>query len=522
VILVEDLSRLTRDMSEVLRLYHRLRLKGIDLVGVSDGIATGSQGAKVHLAVKGLVNELYLDDLRDKTHRGLSGRVARGMSAGGRIFGYRTVPVPEDAAEGRRTPPARYEIDEREAEIVRRVFRDYARGRSMKAIAHALNTEGVPFPAKDTKRGPERRGWAVSTIHVMLQNEKYIGTWVWNKTRFLKDPDSGRRRPVPRPREDWLRQERPELRIIDDALWEAVQARLRFVRAAYGCGPGHRVRGCAPIAYSPHLLSGILRCGVCGARMIAQRFTRKKRDRAYTYSSYTCGFAASKGAAVCSHRVWYRAERLEAALVAKFREALTPPMVDALTQAVNRHAEAGVRAQLEHADRIKAEILRLERQAGNLVRILGEGFESTTVREELQSTETALRGLRAELAEIEASLSPVPPQVDSVYVWSKLTALDGTLRTEPVRAKAEISKHLEELTIAPLPAPEPRRRGEKRAEIRGRVKTDGLLGNQEAAVAAGDWLRGLDLNQRPLGYEPNELPDCSTPRRRTVTLPHPE
>jgi hypothetical protein len=26
------------------------------------------------------------------------------------------------------------------------------------------------------------------------------------------------------------------------------------------------------------------------------------------------------------------------------------------------------------------------------------------------------------------------------------------------------------------------------------------------------WLRGPDLNQRPLGYEPNELPDCSTPR----------
>ncbi|MCL6556113.1 MAG: hypothetical protein K6T56_07105 [Burkholderiales bacterium] len=58
--------------------------------------------------------------------------------------------------------------------------------------------------------------------------------------------------------------------------------------------------------------------------------------------------------------------------------------------------------------------------------------------------------------------------MDSVYVWNKLTALDGTLRTEPVRAKAEISKHLEALTIAPWPAPKPRRRGEKRAEIRGR------------------------------------------------------
>jgi hypothetical protein len=27
------------------------------------------------------------------------------------------------------------------------------------------------------------------------------------------------------------------------------------------------------------------------------------------------------------------------------------------------------------------------------------------------------------------------------------------------------------------------------------------------------WLRGMDLNHRPLGYEPNELPDCSTPHR---------
>src|SRR2546427_8256906 len=31
------------------------------------------------------------------------------------------------------------------------------------------------------------------------------------------------------------------------------------------------------------------------------------------------------------------------------------------------------------------------------------------------------------------------------------------------------------------------------------------------------WLRGLDLNQRPLGYEPNELPDCSTPRIKSIT-----
>src|SRR5260370_22548889 len=60
-ILVEDLSRLTRDTGELLRLYHRLRLKGIDIVGVSDGIASGQQGGNVQLTGQGLGNELYLD-----------------------------------------------------------------------------------------------------------------------------------------------------------------------------------------------------------------------------------------------------------------------------------------------------------------------------------------------------------------------------------------------------------------------------------------------------------------------------
>ena len=119
LILVEDLSRLTRDMAEILRLYHRLRLRGIDVVGVSDGIATGTQGAKVQLAVKGLVNELYLDDLSEKTHRGLSGRVMRGLSAGGRVFGYRTVPASVAGPAGQPAASVRFEVHPAEAEIVR-------------------------------------------------------------------------------------------------------------------------------------------------------------------------------------------------------------------------------------------------------------------------------------------------------------------------------------------------------------------------------------------------------------------
>jgi site-specific DNA recombinase len=475
IILVEDLSRLTRDMAELLRVTARLRLKGVELVGVSDGIATGRQGAKMHLAVKGLVNELYLDDLRDKTHRGLSGAVARGLSAGGRLYGYRTVPVPREAKPNDRGTPARFEVDEGEAAIVREIFRAYAHGRSMKAIAQDLNQRRIPFPAKDTKRGP----WAVSTIRVILRNEKYAGAWVWNKTRFLKDPDSGRRRPVRRPPDEWMRQDRPELRIVEPDLWSAVQRRLVFVAEAFGCRPGRPPRGRAARAYSPYLLSGLLRCALCGARMVGQTFRRQKGSHVYESSWYRCGFATTKGSAVCAHGRGYHRQRLEAAVLARFRAAMTQPMVSTLTEFVNTHVEAVFRERSRGVEDLKTEILRLERQAGNLVRFLAEGGESATVRGELQEIERALQGLRLELAGREAMPS-MPPTVHPAWIHAKLERLDALLRKEPAQAKAEIAKHLDgELTVRPLPSTGP----ERRAEICGRAKLNSLLEGQEAVCA---------------------------------------
>jgi hypothetical protein len=54
-------------------------------------------------------------------------------------------------------------------------------------------------------------------------------------------------------------------------------------------------------------------------------------------------------------------------------------------------------------------------------------------------------------------------------------------------------------------------RGDRLAAATMGFKTD-QNGFQKINLEAGKWLRGLDLNQRPLGYEPNELPGCSTPR----------
>ena len=93
----------------------------------------------------------------------------------------------------------------------------------------ALNRENVP--------GPQGRAWGPSTIHGnlerrngVLNNELYVGRLVWNRQRFLKDPDTGKRIARPNPEAEWIVQEVPELRIIDDDLWKAVRARQTSLR----------------------------------------------------------------------------------------------------------------------------------------------------------------------------------------------------------------------------------------------------------------------------------------------------
>jgi site-specific DNA recombinase len=88
----------------------------------------------LHVGLKGTMNALFPKDLADKTRRRLRGRVELGKSGGGLCYGHRVRPgTVEAAGTGER------EIVPTEAEVIRRIFRDYANGLSPKAIAKGLN-----------------------------------------------------------------------------------------------------------------------------------------------------------------------------------------------------------------------------------------------------------------------------------------------------------------------------------------------------------------------------------------------
>ena len=214
VVLAESLDRIGRRVADVTAIHDDLSFNRIALHTVATGEVTA-----LLAGILGSVGQQYLLDLREKTRRGLLGRILDGKSGGGLAYGYRK----------RGDNIGEREILDTEATVVCRIFEDYANGLSPRKIARALNEENIP--------GPGGRNWGDTTIRGqvdrgtgILNNDLYIGRLVWNRCSYVKDPKTGKRLARPNPTKLWETVEVPVLRIIDDHLWKRVKERQRSVR----------------------------------------------------------------------------------------------------------------------------------------------------------------------------------------------------------------------------------------------------------------------------------------------------
>lgn len=258
VVLAEALDRISRDQEDVAGVFKRTAFAGVKIITLSEGEIT-----HLHVDLKGTMNALFLKDLADKTRRGLRGRIEAGKAGGGLCYGYDIVKRNDAAGELIR---GERRINEREAEIVRHIFREFAAGKSPRAIAVDLNRQGLP--------GPFGRAWGDTTIrghacrgNGVVNNELYIGCLVWNRQRFIKDPSTGKRVSRRNPETEWIRTDVPELRIVDDALWRAVKDRQAEIAKAFaGVTIGvreARAKRMHATNRPAFLLSGLLVCGCC-------------------------------------------------------------------------------------------------------------------------------------------------------------------------------------------------------------------------------------------------------------------
>ncbi|MBX9875422.1 MAG: recombinase family protein, partial [Beijerinckiaceae bacterium] len=127
VVLCEALDRLGRKLADVAEFHDQMTFLGIAVHSVQHGLIT-----QMHIGLLGTMSQMFLGDLKAKTRRGLRAVAEDGRSAGGLCYGYRIDLRSDHAGErGHRV------IDEGQAVVVQRIFRDYASGLSPQRIALA-------------------------------------------------------------------------------------------------------------------------------------------------------------------------------------------------------------------------------------------------------------------------------------------------------------------------------------------------------------------------------------------------
>jgi len=474
ILLVDDLSRLSRDTAEILRLARLLQTQGIRLVSVADGIETGTKVSKLVLSIKAIMNEAYLDDLRDRTLRGLQGRFERNLHTGGRIFGYQSVPVVDPSGRMDATGQplllgAKLIIEEAEAQIVQQIFTWFAEGVSLRAIADRLNVDQKPFPSKGTVRGLKRKGWAGSAVRVILKNEKYIGRWTYGRRIFTKDPLTGKRRARLRPSSEWQVTDCPELRIISEALWGEVEARFAelgtryWPRGTQGRLAGRKAGGVTPGQAS--LCSGLLQCGICGGALIAVSGSLSQGTQ-----RYGCGFHRNKGSRVCLNGLTVKTRVLEERLIGALHEHLWHPKALAyLTKAVNRRLETLWASQKRPTEALKKELQQVEQALRNIEKAILAGIVGETTGELLKNYEGKRKALQAKLA-LPSQNAKQPLRINSTIIKTKLKGLHALLNTDPPRVNTFLRKHL-----APIVCTPKKENGQRFYRARGVAREDQLL-----------------------------------------------
>ena len=252
IVLCKTQSRFTRELELVEKYINGLfPLWGIRFIGLVDNADTENKGNKKSRQINGLVNEWYLEDMSENIRSVLDSRRKKGLHIGAfALYGYQKDP----AQKGHLI------VDGEAASVVREVFTLFSQGYGKTAIARILNDRGIPNPTEYKRlhglryQQPKRKNstlWSYSAIAHMLTNEIYLGNMVQGKYGSVSYKTKQNK---PRPKTEWYCVEGTHEPIIDQKLWNKVQALAAQKSKPFQTG----VIG---------VFAGKARCAYCGSTM---------------------------------------------------------------------------------------------------------------------------------------------------------------------------------------------------------------------------------------------------------------
>jgi site-specific DNA recombinase len=386
VILVDDLSRLWRDSLESERVMRRLEFAGVRIIGVSDGYDSDSKSRKIHRGFKNLMNETFLDDLREKVHRGQEGQARKGRWNGGRPYGYKLKKITDPCRVDAHGEPERIgtllEKEPNQERVVQMIFRLRADGVSCHAIAEELNKRGVPSPGATWDRKVRRcGGWLQTAVRGIVMNRRYTGRCRWNATQYLRDPDTGKDRKRARPESEWVTSFDESLRIVSDELFERANKPRRTRNSNQPVRTGGKPK---------YLLSGLLECAVCKANYVLAN------NCSYGCSGYLNGKA-------CSNPVRVRRDDAEKIIIGPIKdELLSPDRIRRMGKEMQAQYAEWESVAANRAEALPEEQRQLDERIGRLRERLRSGDPDMTP-DEVQAAIERAESKRSQLASTPAA-----------------------------------------------------------------------------------------------------------------------
>ena len=302
-ILVFKLSRFGRNAADVLNSLQIMQDFGVNLICVEDGIDSSKEAGKLMISVLSAVAEIERENIRVQTMEGRMQKAREGKWNGGFApYGYALV-------------DGKLEINEEEAIAIREIFSQYVNtDLGANGVAKYLENHGIHKIARQNGKNPL---FDAALIRKIIQNPVYCGKIAYGRRRTEKV--HGTRNDYQQVyKDDYLLVDGIHEALISEEVWEQAQIKVVAQAKKY-----EKVN--APKGEKIHLLSGILKCPICGASMYGNKSIKRRKDgtRYNDYFYYGCKHRNMNRGHKCDYRKQISEDKLDGAVVEVIRKLVS-------------------------------------------------------------------------------------------------------------------------------------------------------------------------------------------------------
>ena len=311
-VLVYKLSRFARNAADVLSTLQVMQDFGVNLVCVEDGIDSSKDAGKLMISILSAVAEIERENIRAQSMEGRLQKAREGKWNGGFApYGYQLI-------------NGELKINEEEAFAIRVIFDKYVNTTmGANSIARYLDNQGI-------KKIPRQNGktplFSASLITRILKNPVYNGKIAYGRRRTEKKHGTRNEYQLVE-QDDYLVADGIHEAIISDEVWE--QAQIKIASQAKKYEHLHKPRGTAT-----HLLSGLIKCPVCGAGLLGNKSVKYKKDgtKYKDFFYYGCKHRKRERGHKCTFNKQIRKEILDEAVAEVITKLVSNPKFANLMQ----------------------------------------------------------------------------------------------------------------------------------------------------------------------------------------------